>query len=382
MVLAGAEPIEVESLRRREFPITETWAYFDAATYGPHPRRYVQSITDVAQRLAIDLLGNTGAELETVRAAAAGLLHAPVDQIAFLHSTGEGTNVLASGVHWQPGDEVILYELDFPSLIAPWLAQADRGVRIRVVEDQGRKRFDIDDVRRMVTEQTRAISISLVNNTTGFRAPVEEIAVLCAERDLWLTVDAVQAVGSVDVNAPLLGADVVVAHSYKFLMSGFGQAIAYFSERAIRDVRAPFVGLRNLQSDPNANLLESGLHLFASARKFEPSNPNLAATVAMGKSIELLLEIGRERFETHNLGLCARLTEGLLEKGYRIVTSGRSGEAAGLVCAVKDGVAPESIQQNLATEHIQCGVRGGHLRFAPHVYNTADEVDQVVGALP
>lgn len=184
------------------------------------------------------------------------------------------------------------------------------------------------------------------------------------------------------MSAPSLRADVVVAHSYKFLLSGFGQAIAYFSERAIRDLHVPHVGLRNLHTNSNANLLESGLHLFASARKFEPSNPNLAATLAMGKSIELLLEVGPERIEQHNRGLCARLREGLLAKDYRIVTSARSGEAAGLVCAVADRVAPESVQQKLAAEHIQCAVRGGHLRFAPHLYNTSDEVDHIVQALP
>ena len=356
--------------------------YFDAATYGPHPRRYVQAITDIATRLSTDLLGQTSSQLEGVRASAAQLLHSPVEQVALLRSTGEGTNLIASGVPWQSGDEVILYELDFPSLIAPWLAQADRGVKIRVIEDRGRNRFDIDDFRQLLTPHTRAISVSLVNNTTGFRAPVEGIAALCREHGLWFTVDAVQAVGSVDVDAPSIGADIVVAHSYKFLLSGFGQAIAYLSERAIERLSVPHVGLRNLHSSPGASLLESGLQLYASARKFEPSNPNLAATLAMGTSIDLLLEVGPSRIEQHNRELCRRLRDGLLEKGYELITSDLPGESAGLVCAVTHGVPVESIQKKLAAEHIQCAVRGGNLRFAPHLYNTLDEVDRLVELLP
>jgi selenocysteine lyase/cysteine desulfurase len=381
-VHAEQQLIDVESLRRSEFPITDRWLYFDAATYGPHPRRYVQSITDIATRLSTDLLGQTSGELEGVRASAAQLLHAPVEQVALLRSTGEGTNLVASGVAWQPGDEVILYELDFPSLISPWLAQADRGVNIRVIEDRGRNRFDVDDFRQLLTQRTRAISVSLVNNTTGFRAPVEDIAALCREHNVWLTVDAVQAVGSVDVDAPSFGADIVVAHSYKFLLSGFGQAIAHISERAIQQLRVPHVGMRNLESTTGASLLESGLHLYASARKFEPSNPNLAATLAMRTSIDLLLEVGPSRIERHNQELCARLRDGLLEKGYRLITSDLPGESAGLVCATSDSVTPESVQEMLAAEHVQCAVRGGNLRFAPHLYNTAREIDQLIDLLP
>src|SRR6185437_7509009 len=102
---------------RDEFPICERWAYFDHATYGPHPRTYVRTLSDVAQRLSVDVIGSTTGLLETVRASAARLLHAPVEQVGLLRSTGEATNVVASGVAWEPGDEVILYELDYPSLV-------------------------------------------------------------------------------------------------------------------------------------------------------------------------------------------------------------------------------------------------------------------------
>ena len=71
------EATDLAEIRRREFPITDSWLYFDNATYGPHPRRYVQAISDVADRLSTDLLGATGAGLEGVRSAAARLLGAP-----------------------------------------------------------------------------------------------------------------------------------------------------------------------------------------------------------------------------------------------------------------------------------------------------------------
>jgi cysteine desulfurase/selenocysteine lyase len=374
---------DLSEIRRREFPITDAWVYFDSATYGPHPRRYVQAMSEVASRLSTDLLGTASSAIDGVRSAAARLLGAPEGNVALLRSTGEGTNLVTGGLDWKAGDEVILYELDFPSLIAPWLGLAEQGVRVAVVEDRGRHRFEVEDVERLLSPRTRAISVSLVNNTTGFRAPVEALAELCRARGLWFTVDAVQAIGSVYVDVPALQADVVTAHGYKFQLSGFGYALAYLSDRAIAELDVPHVGMQNLQpSGDGQTLFQSGLQMYPTARRFEPSTPNLPAILAMGASLELLLETGLDRIDTHNRHLCRRLVEGLSDKGYVVVTSQGAGESAGIVCATRPLVEPESIREHLAGRHIVCAVRGGRLRFAPHLFNTLDDVEQLIAALP
>ena len=376
------EATDLAEIRRREFPIIDSWLYFDTATYGPHPRRYVQTISDVADRLSTGLLGTTSEGVEGVRSASAQLLGAPEANVALLRSTGEGTNLVTGGLEWHAGDEVILYELDFPSLVAPWLALGERGVNVAVVADRGRHRFEVEDFERLLSPRTRAVSVSLVNNTTGFRAPVEALAELCRARGLWFTVDAVQAVGSVLVDVPSLQADVVSAHGYKFQMSGFGYALVYLSDRAIDTLGVPHIGIRNLQPGDGRRLFESGLELYPNARRFEPSVPNLPAILAMHASLELLLEAGLAQIDAHNRGLCQRLIEGLLRKGYDMVTSQRPGESAGIVCAVKPGVDQESIREHLANRRIVCAVRGGRIRFAPHLFNTLDEVEQVIASLP
>jgi cysteine desulfurase / selenocysteine lyase len=376
------EATDLAEIRRREFPITNSWLYFDTATYGPHPRRYVKVISDIAGRLSTDPLGTNSAGVEGVRSAAAQLLGAPEANVALLRSTGEGTNLVTGGLDWHAGDEVILYELDFPSLVAPWIALGERGVNVAVVADRGRHRFEVEDFERLLSPRTRAISVSLVNNTTGFRAPVEALAELCRARGLWFTVDAVQAIGSVLVDVPSLEADVVSAHGYKFQMSGFGYALVYLSDRAIETLAVPHIGIHNLRPGDGRTLFESGLELYPNARRFEPSVPNLPAILAMGASLELLLEAGLAQIDAHNRGLCQRLIEGLLHKGYDVVTSQRPGESAGIVCAAKPGVDQEFIREHLANRHIVCAVRGGRIRFAPHLFNTLDEVEQVIATLP
>ena len=184
------------------------------------------------------------------------------------------------------------------------------------------------------------------------------------------------------VNAPSLQADVVTAHGYKFQLSGFGYGIAYLSDRAISELDVTHVGMRNLQAGDGRPLFESGLNLYPTARRFEPSVPNLPAILAMRESLELLLEAGLESIDAHNRQLCQRLVDGLTDKGYVVITSQRQGESAGLVCATKPGVDPESIHEHLLSRQIVCAVRGGKIRFAPHLFNTLDEVEQVIAALP
>jgi cysteine desulfurase/selenocysteine lyase len=293
--------------------------------------------------------------------------------VALLRSTGEGINLVTGGLDWHAGDEVILYELDFPSLVAPWIALGERGVNVAVVADRGRHRFEVEDFERLLSPRTRAISVSLVNNITGFRAPVEALAELWRARGLWFTVDAVQAIGSVVVDVPSLQADVVSAHGYKFQVSGFGYALVYVSDRAIDTLAVPHIGIHNLEPGDGRTLFESGLELYPNARRFEPSVPNLPAILAMGASLQLLLEAGPAQIDAHNRGLCKALVEGLLQKGYAVVTSQRPGESAGIVCAAKPGVDQESIREHLANRSIVCAVRGGRIRFSPHLFNTLDE---------
>jgi selenocysteine lyase/cysteine desulfurase len=120
-----------------------------------------------------------------------------------------------------------------------------------------------------------------------------------------------------------------------------------------------------------------------SAKRYDSGSYNLAGIYALGGAIELLQEIGIEQASHRLLQLTDRLTAGLREKGYRVVSSRMPGEASGIVAFFSDLHPPEPIQRHLQTEHrIVIAVRCGRLRASPHVYNTEREIDQLVEALP
>ena len=137
--------------------------------------------------------------------------------------------LVASGLAWRPGDEVIVPDHEFEGCVAPFVNLRDVTLRLA-----GQRQ-----IPDLVGERTRAVALSVVDRVTGALAPIEAIAAACREHDVWLALDAAQAMGVLDLDAPSLGADVVSAHGYKFLLSGFGLAPTYCSDRALAELRVP-----------------------------------------------------------------------------------------------------------------------------------------------
>lgn len=366
---------------RSEFPITRSWIYLDNATYGPNPQPYVDAVSSTAARLADEPIGNSVAQVEEVREVAARLIHASPSSVSFLHNTGEGSGLIAHGLDWKSGDEVIMYEYEHPSAVSQFRALGHLGVRVIEIPDRGRHRFDLDDVANAITPRTRVICVSLVNYSSGFRAPIAEIRRLCAGRDIWIICDAVQAMGSLDINVQELGADIVTAHGYKFLVSGHGNAVVYFSDRVRDEIRVTNVGSRNAGRN-SRGLFDEGVNPPAGGRRFETAEFNLPSVMGMGASIGLLADVGTEVIEHHVLKLSSRLIDGARSRGYEVATPDSSADRSAVVSVVPRGSSPQELHENLRKHRVLCAVRNDRLRFACHLFNTEDEIDELVAALP
>ncbi len=224
---AVASPEETMSrLRREEFPVTAEKVWFDTATYGPLPVSNVRAQTRLIEGMMLGVdapgLGHWWDGAAEVRGKVGQFIGCDPADVALLRSTGEGISLVSLGLDWQPGDEVVVYDHEFPSGVYPFLALEKKGVKVVFVRDRGRHRFDVADVAEVMSDRTRVVCISLVNCYHGFRAPVEQMAALCRERGCWLLVDAVQGVGVLPVQVASLGADLVSAHGYKSMCAGYG----------------------------------------------------------------------------------------------------------------------------------------------------------------
>jgi cysteine desulfurase / selenocysteine lyase len=379
--------IDVEAIRREEFPITRRGVYLDNATLGPPPARHVRAVTAFLQRMSKegldDLFAISDEGVDAVRAKAATLVHADPSHVFFVRSTSHGVGIVAEGLSWRDGDEVILYELDHPAGVFPWLNLADRGVKVRFIKDRGRFGFDAEDVRQMMSPRTRVVCVSLVNFAHGARADVEAIAEICRARGVWFVVDAVQALGALSVDTSRLGADVVVAHGYKFLLSGFGLGIACCSDRALAELRVGQIGWKSVENPFDLDrILAFEMRFPASAKRFEPSFQPLPQVFGLGATLDLFLEAGIDAIEKRVVSLARRLVAGLREKGYEVVGPQASETRSPIISvAVRSEDERERIQRGLRESRTTCAVRESRVRLSPHFYNTEEEIDRLVGCL-
>lgn len=376
---------DVAALRAEQFPVTRRWAYLDNATFGPPPRACAEAVAACVRGLseAAGLPVPWSPEIERVRGLAAQLLGCSAGDVAFLKGSAEGIGLVALGLDWRAGDEVVVYEREFPAGVLPWLNLAHLGVRTRFVRDRGRHRFEAADVEELVGERTRAVCLGLVNFGNGFRAPVERVAEVCRRRGAWLLVDATQAAGVLRVDVRELGCHLLVAHGYKFLLSGYGTAPCYVHPDLRACLRVPEPGWKTRTDDSGElDAGYEGVEFVSEARRFEPSIPDLASIVGMGASLELLLGLGPAAVERWAMGLTAAAAAALHDRGLDVVGSAGEGERSTILSVELPGADMAGLEAALRAAGVVAAVREGRLRLALHGYNDERDVDRLLDALP
>jgi cysteine desulfurase / selenocysteine lyase len=374
---------DLAALRKDQFPVTARWAYVDNATFGPPPRAtadavaaYVRDLSEVP-RLPVPW----SVEAERVRQVAARFLGCAAGDLAFLKSSAEAMGLVALGLDWGPGDEVVVPENEFPAGVLPWLHLAHRGVRVRFVPIRDH-RFDAGDVEALVGERTRAVCVGLVNFGTGFRAPVERIAEVCRRHGAWLLVDATQAAGVLRVDATALGCHLLAAHGYKFLLAGHGTAPCYVDPELRACLRVPEPGWKTRPDDGYDVLTDyTDLRLVDPASRFEPSIPDVSSIVGLGASMELLLVLGRDEVERWAVSLAARAAAALRERGYDVASSDREGERSGIVSATRAGTDLHRLEADLLAAGVVAAVRENRLRLSFHGYNDESDLERLLAVL-
>jgi selenocysteine lyase/cysteine desulfurase len=370
----------IRALREAELPALGRSTFLDYATVGPIPRRHAAAATEVLERHSTTgpTPGQGTALLAALRDEAATLLRADARRVALLRSTAEGLELVARGLAWRTGDEVVLYERDFVGCLAPFLRLERFGVRVRWIPDRV-GRFDLADVEALLRPRTRAVAVSVVDRATGTRAPIEKLATLCRERDVWLALDAAQALGVLDLDAPAIGADVLVAQSHKHLLAGFGVAVAHCSERAVAELEPPLVGWGNAELDADHALT---LGPVGEARRFEPTMSSLPLLAGARASLALLNEVDPVERAARALALAATIRAGLAERGYAPVGSDRPEEASTLVVVRHGRLEAERLADALRAEDVICAAVDGALRLSTHAFTTDADVERLLDALP
>jgi cysteine desulfurase/selenocysteine lyase len=370
----------VTALPRSEFPVTENLAYLNHAATGVPPRCTVEAIVGfVRAQSEKGVLGTFPYELRLpeFRSRLAAFIGASPDEMAFLRSTSGAANVLAHGIDWRAGDEIILCDNEFPANAVPWLTARSRGAVLRYIET-ARERMTPGVLRRMITSRTRVVTVSWVSFGDGYRHDLATLAEVAHAAGAFLCVDGIQGLGSFPVDVKAEGVDAFYGSGAKWLLALQGIAYLYVSSAMQERLAVAAPGWRSLQNMWDFSSAMSPIDydqpFVADASRFEGGTPNFVGALSIATSVEFLQRHDRAAVEAHVLALTDRLVEGLQRAGAEIVTPRGPGVSSGIVTFLLPGSDPVELGKRLQREGIVTTYRASGIRVSPHGYNTLDEI--------
>ena len=307
------------------------------------------------------------------------LVNAPsADDIALMKNTSEALSVVAAGIRWNRGDNVVTSAEEFPSNWIPWDAQKIHGVTLKKVNI--RERPSEQALIEACDNHTRLLSVSSVQFSSGIRLDLELLGKFCRTNGIMFCVDAIQSIGAHDIDVQKIRADFVMADAHKWMLGPEGIALFYCNE-AVRD---------------ELNLHQHGWHMTTTpddfdirtwqpsktARRFEPGSNNLLGVHALSASLSLIEDLGmayvRQELEARVSYLIDRLAQ---QDRVRLITPGHPEKRAGIVAFQVIGTEQQPLLKRLVENGIICALRGGAIRFSPHYYNSTAQLDKSLNIL-
>jgi selenocysteine lyase/cysteine desulfurase len=379
------EILSNEELRQHEFPVTREKIFLGHAGVCPLPRRvadaieqYVRSATQDDQETVLP-----GSRLQETRRLAAQLLQAQPEEISFVGPTSLGLSYVASGFPWRKGDNVLIYLDDYPSNVYPWMALADRGVQVRLLNIKELGRIRAIDVQGQVDENTRLVALASCHFVSGWRLDGQAIGRFLRERRIAFCVDGIQTLGAFPTTVEQI--DFLAADAHKWLLGPCAAGLFYVRKEWQERLRPTVHGWHNLRCPDY--VAQEELVFKPDGRRYEAGSGNLLGLVALQAALGLLLELGIENIAAELLRKRQWLVPALQAKGYTVVQADAPPLHASAILSIhRPGTTLPALHQKLAEANVITSLRADrtgqrYLRLSPHFYNTDAELRRVVEML-
>ena len=370
--------MDVERIRS-DFPALKEWTYLDNSFVGLVPRQVKEGYDEfIDEWVYLDIGGRSTIlngwldKTQTLRASVADFIGAAPHEIAFTMCTGAGINVVVNGISWEKGDNVVFPEWEHNPLDTTTLRR--NGVEIRAVKVKD-GRTEVADLEKLVDDDTKLIEVSQVSYVNGYRFDLKEVSDMAHEHGARVLVDSTQAVGALVTDVEKEGVDFLSAAPYKYLMGPAGLAFLYVKEEVLGELEPDRVGWKNQIWE--GDRAEEPPEDRESAEKFEYGTIHFQGVYALEKSLEYINGIGMEAIEKRVLDLSGYLWRKASELGNEMYTP--EGTESPIVSFFEPDAS--EVASKLMAERVKVTGReahGGHIRAAPHFYNTKGDIDRFI----
>ncbi|QDT16332.1 aminotransferase class V-fold PLP-dependent enzyme [Alienimonas californiensis] len=366
---------------REQMPVTQRYAYFDHAAVGPLPAPAAAAMAEYAADFRDH--GDVHwpkwrAMTERCRGRFAELLNASESEIAVVRNTTEGIGLVAEGIDWRPGDNVVVPASEFPSNLLPWRNLASRGVEVREVEAPD-ERLDPAKVRDACDGRTRVVAASWVGYATGWRNDPADLCQIAHDAGALFLLDAIQGLGVLPLDVKAVPIDFLCADGHKWLLGPEGAGVLFIRQERLNDLRPLLVGWNSVATAGAFG--STDLSLKESAARYEGGTYAAACVAGLAASLDLLAPISPVQRGERLLALTDRLVDGLTDAACTVASNHRYDRRSGIVAFTPPDGDSDACAKRLLAEGVVVRVRHDRIRAAPHIYTSDAEVDRLIAAL-
>lgn len=373
----------------KEFGYMKGHVYLNSSLVGMPPERvknacrtfmddYVASFND---RIKADLLAKRNMTKKNV----AELINAEPTDIVFEKNVTESLSTFAMGYsELKPGTNAVIIDSDFPNCIYPWInAHKQRGFELQVY-NATRGQILTDEVIALMDENTKVLSISMVQSGWGYLADLEALGDECHKRGITFVVDGFQGLGRLTVDVKKCHINYLACGAFKALMGTWGAAFIYCDKDTIRKINPPTAGYQSAVSHvlaPKVTTDFSEVHFLDSVQRLEAGSQCTYAIESLGIGVGLVLELGKEDVEEHVLNLDRRLRRGLEGLSLDVITPEDPAALSGMVVILYPEEYTQAAKDIFAEHQIHATMRDGYIRMTIALFNTEEDIDITIGAL-
>jgi len=371
---------------KNDFMPFEGRVWLNSASEGPLPRVSLEALQEAARWKALPY-NLTLAKFREVPAglkkAAARLFQVSAEDMILGNSATYGIHLLAHGLPLEKGDEVLVMQNDFPVDILPWLFLEKKGVRVRQIKPEGFQ-LTADELEQNITPSTRVVCLSHVHTFSGHVLDVIKVGALCKEKGIIFVLNVSQSAGCLPVVLGEWPVDAMTTSGFKWLLGPYGTGLCWITPalRERMDCSQAFWA-NVLTPEEIESTGELALPETAGTSTYDVfGTANFFNFYPLTKSIEYLNGIGLYAIREHNDRLVQQIIDGIDTNRYDLISPRDKDKRSTLVYIThKDRTKNPAIHRRLAAEKIHGALWKGNIRFAPHVFNTNEDIARLLEAL-
>ena len=365
---------------REDFPVTKQGIYLNHAAVGPLPLSVQKGMQERMQIRATNPAAAWDLGIQRYdegRELAAELVNGVANRIAYIQNTSHGISLLAQGINWKAGDNVIIPDREFPSNVLVWESLRKRGVEIRRAQSVDGRLLP-DHIHKLLDARTRVVTLSQVQYYNGYRVNLEKIGEICRHSNTYFFVDGTQSIGAINADVEKSHIDALVVSAHKWMLGPIGIGFMALSERVMAEIEVAVLGWLSIEEpfdfDKEPVLLEN-------AGKFEPGSENGVGMYGLVERLRTIKQLGPQQIENRIIHLTDYLCAELSARNFTIESPRDAEHKSGIVTFAHPEINSKLLLKKLEESNIQASLRNGNIRVSPHYYNSEDEIDAVLHAL-